>query len=238
MNCRRIEELIPLYAGGDLDRKLTDGVQTHLKTCSACAGLAAEFKATGNWLREASPELEEAALAEMKRGVMKELQGVRPRLGWFSLMEDSIPRMLLQPIVAAGLLLIVFGALTFWLYFGRKNSTPPIQAKAPELTFPERGPAGGPTEDEPRRVVNKDPRGYEDHRRRVRVSKYPRQRQSDAASRLAITRLPDSIDEAPSALLNTDESDQMLRIEIETGDPTIRIIWFAQKQGDSQQANP
>jgi hypothetical protein len=34
------------------------------------------------------------------------------------------------------------------------------------------------------------------------------------------------------------ESGGMLRIDIQTGDPNIRIIWFAPKGFDGQQANP
>jgi len=31
---------------------------------------------------------------------------------------------------------------------------------------------------------------------------------------------------------------EMLRIEIQTSDPSIRIIWFAPKETDSQQSRP
>ncbi len=37
---------------------------------------------------------------------------------------------------------------------------------------------------------------------------------------------------------NANGSQDMLRIEIQTGDPSIRIIWFAPRETDSHQNKP
>lgn len=240
MNCRRVEELIPLYAGGDIDRRLTGEMQTHLEKCSGCAELAAEFEASSNWLAGATIELDEAVLADMKRGVMRELQTLKPRPGWFELMSGTIAGTLLRPAVAAALMLIVFGALTFWVFIGRKASTPPTEAKgtADKQVAPEQF-AIEPGDDDSPRLTTKERRiGYEHHPRAVRFSNSQRRKLRAAGSRQVTTQAANSSHEAQSPSLRPVDSGRMLRIEIQTGDPSIRIIWFAPEEVDSQQTNP
>ncbi len=240
MNCRRVEELIPLYAGGDIDRRLTGEVQAHLERCSGCAELAAEFESSSNWLAGAAPQLDEAMLADIKRGVMRDIQKVKPRPGWFELMSRTIAGSLLRPAVAAALLLVVFGALTFWIFVGREAPTLPTEAKGPpdQLVAPEQLAAeqddGNSTSVKPkeRRI------GYDHHPRVVRVSNSQRRKRRAAGSEQVTTQAANSLHEAQSPSLRPVDSGRMLRIEIQTGDPSIRIIWFAPEEVDSQQTNP
>jgi putative zinc finger protein len=240
MNCRRVEELIPLYAGGDIDRRLTGEVQAHLKKCGGCAQLTAEFEASNNWLAGATPELDEAVLADMKRGVMRGLQTVKPRPGWFELMSGTIAGILLRPAVAAALLLIVFGALTLWVLVGRKASTLPTEAKGPpdQLVAPEQLA----TEQDDGNSPNVKPKerriGYDHHLRVVRFSNPQRRKPRAGGSEQVTTQTANLQHEPQSPSLRPVASGRMLRIEIQTGDPTIRIIWFAPEEVDSQQTNP
>lgn len=240
MNCRRIEELIPLYAGGDLDRKLTGEVQTHVAKCSGCLELAAEFEASSNWLAGATFELDEAVLADMKRGVMRELQTVKTRPRWFGMMRWTIAGTLLRPAVAAALLLILFGALTLWVFVGKKVSTLPTEAKRPpdQHVAPEQL-AIAPGDDDSLKVKPKERRTGYDHRLRVvRYVKTQRRKPSAVGNRQVTTQAANSSHDAQSPSLLPADSDRMLRIEIQTGDPSIRIIWFAPEEVDSQQTKP
>jgi anti-sigma factor RsiW len=60
MNCRRLEELIALYVGGDLPNPKQRTVNCHLQSCPRCARFADELKATRSALKGighvASPE--------------------------------------------------------------------------------------------------------------------------------------------------------------------------------------
>ena len=240
MNCRRVEELIPLYVGGDIDRRLTGEVQTHLEKCSGCAELAAEFEASSNWLAGATPELDEAMLTDMKRGVMKELQTVKSRLGWFELMSETIAGTLLRPAVAAALLLILFGALTFWVFVGRKASTLPTEAKGTldQLVAPKQFASASGADDSPRVKPKERRTGNGHHPRAIRFSNSQPSKPRDAGSEPATTQVANSSHEAQSPSLLPVDPGRMLRIEIQTGDPSIRIIWFAPEEVDSQQTNP
>lgn len=240
MNCRRVEELIPLYAGGDIDRRVTGEVQRHLEKCSACAELAAEFEASGNWLAGATPELDEAVLANMKRGVMKELQTVKSRPGWFELMRETIAGTLLRPAVAAALLLILFGALTFLVFVGRKAYTLPTEAKGPpdQLVAPEQLATEQDDGNSPSVKPKERRTGNDHHPRAIRLSNSQPPKPRDAGSEPVTTQVANSSHEAQSPSLLPVDPGRMLRIEIQTGDPSIRIIWFAPEEVDSQQTNP
>jgi hypothetical protein len=239
MNCRRIEELIPLYVGGDVDRRLSVEVQSHLKTCGGCAELAAEYLASRNWLSGAAPEFDEALLADVKRGIISELENAKPQAGLFELMSETIARTLLRPAVAAGLLLVVFGALTLWLYAEKQGPKPPTQAEVTEdkgvlerVAPDSDGDATPRAKEQPRRAgVNHRPRA-------VGVSSNRRQRSIGVTAEQAITQIAEAKNEAQSPSALALDSDGMLRIEIQTVDPNIRIIWFAPKEIDYQQTNP
>jgi len=235
MNCKRVEELIPLYVGGDIDRRVTAEVQSHLKTCGGCAELAAEYEASRNWLSGASPELDEAMLTDVKRGVMRELRTASSRPGWFELMSAALARALSRPAVAAALLLVVFGALTLWLYLAKP--APPVQVQLTD---------GG--SEQPPRLPDKDepPGHFKLHRRptgagnrhRVTIARSHRGQPGDPASRHVLTQNATAMPEVQPPSAFAVESGGMLRIDIQTGDPNIRIIWFAPKVVDGQQANP
>ena len=239
MNCRRIEELIPLYVGGDVDRRLSGEVQSHLKTCDGCAELAAQYEASRNWLSGAPPEFDEALLADVKRGVMRELESAKPQAGLFEVMSEAIARTLLRPAVAAVLLLIAFCALTFWLYVEKHGSTPPTQAVAPEdRVAPERVARDSDGDASPGAEQQQQRTRVNHHPRAIDVSGNRRRGSMGVTAEQAITQITEATNEAQSPSAVAVDSDGMLRIEIQTVDPNIRIIWFAPKEIDNQQTNP
>jgi hypothetical protein len=235
MNCRRVEELIPLYSGGDLDMKTAGEVQSHLTSCSGCAALAGEYEASRTWLSGATPDLDEALLADMKRGVMRELQTANPRPGFLELMSAALARAMLRPAAAAALLLVIVGALTLWLYLGSRASRGPIQAVVPGPQFaPEQAPSV--PDSNPHKVSEKDRRAGDRQPRRVHLARSQREKRSVSGSEQTQASNPIPNSQPPSAMAI--DSAGMLRIEIQTADPSIRIIWFAPKGIDSQQSNP
>ncbi|MBL8188938.1 MAG: zf-HC2 domain-containing protein, partial [Acidobacteria bacterium] len=64
MKCEQIEELIPLYVGGDLEPSEADDLRHHLTDCAQCRRLHEAFQASQTWLTTfAVPEFDEASLA-------------------------------------------------------------------------------------------------------------------------------------------------------------------------------
>lgn len=235
MNCKRIEELIPLYAGGDIDSRLTAEVQSHLQRCDGCSGSATEYETSRAWLNAATPELDEALLADVKRGVMRELREPGSRPGLFESISAALARVVLRPAVAVALLMAVFGAVTFWIYLARPAAPESIQLTEDEPARVTPVPNGIDT---PGRVAPPLRRRQDDHWRKPVIARSHKEERTGAESRQASTGNSDvAVDaQTPSALAV--ESSGMLRIDIQTGDPNIRIIWFAPKEVDGPQTNP
>lgn len=236
MNCKRVEALMPLYAGGDTDGRTAGKVQAHLTTCERCAALAAEYEASRNWMSGATPELDEALLLDMKRGVMREIQTASSRASLFEVIKRALAQAVLRPAVALALLLIVAGGLALWIYVEKRGSTRPIEAVVPEVAAP------APVQDANSSVVVAAPNI---------AKKAPRASHNPRSARLAGAQRPASkgVSNEPRDIRVPDVHEQerpqtvaveseMLRIEMQTADPSIRIIWFAPRETETQQIIP
>ncbi|HJQ24068.1 MAG TPA: zf-HC2 domain-containing protein [Blastocatellia bacterium] len=227
MNCRRIEELIPLYVEDDLGEKSASDVRTHLQSCAACRALAAEYEASQAWLRAAeAPDFDEGFVDTIRAGVMRELAAheAAPPFAerWRSWLA---PRRLL---VATAALLMVFAAVMFLVYANRSRVIPADEPRAEQNNPPtvvERQDDGNTTTE--LKQAARRPRRRTVHR--------PATPHDETVAQQAINTVP--------AALSPDRGDagkraETLRIEIQTADPNIRIIWFAPKPTDADMPNP
>src|SRR5437868_6278764 len=58
MDCKRVEEWIPLYVEGDLRFAQAGDLRAHAQTCEACGALLAQYEQSQAWLRaNATPML-------------------------------------------------------------------------------------------------------------------------------------------------------------------------------------
>jgi len=117
MTCRKIEELLPLYAEGELEAQDRRRVETHLAACPNCRRLLACLKQTEAGLAR-FPELEVSpALIERLKAIPsseKKKARSRTRVPFF------LARPSLQPVLAGAFLLLVFAsALVFTPAGGR-----------------------------------------------------------------------------------------------------------------------
>jgi len=84
MSCTRWESDVALYVGGDLPEHDAERVEQHLADCAECRTLAEELCTELGALAELRDEpLEDAMVAQVRRGVMSRIEGRRPwRLYW------------------------------------------------------------------------------------------------------------------------------------------------------------
>jgi anti-sigma factor RsiW len=228
MNCRRTEELIPLYVGGDLDKNATEAVRDHLASCNDCAMLASQFDESRRWLDGATPRFEEALFDDIKRGVMREIGTLEPRRGvrdW--LMRSVVPLFGSRPLVVAATALLALAAgILFLLYSSRSGLTKPDEQRAREEQPAPQTPDVASANDERDRD---NPAPHPRHHRRHIHIRHDVETPTEVAVR---KNSGNDIREASTEPEGGD--DQMLRIEILTSDPNVRIIWFAPKEIDSQ----
>ena len=240
MNCRRVEKLIPLYVEGDLASSIADRLASHLDWCGRCNWLADEYKESQSWLRtNEPPEFDEAFLDTLKNGVLRRIEETAASP---SLLASFVQQWTRRQILAlSAALLLIFGVLVFYVYqrkmsvnqqvFVTSKQTPeeekptpnePLKAKdtgtAPGVIFSKhhhhRSPANSSARDANPIITKQEGE-------RPLVSQRSRVPESGAAV---------SGEPAGGLQGSHDDLPEMLRIEIQTGDPNIRIIWFAPKE--------
>lgn len=227
MNCKQIDELLPLYAGRDLDEKRARLVGEHVQICSACARVAGEYREAVELAQHfAPPVFTDNVYASVRRQVMQQIEGeprarllpqmfgswFRPRIAW----------------AAASALIIAFGFFALYLVVNRTADVQPVAEIHPAViehpgltaTPPTTNPANSgttwkPAEDKGRgvrRIMNRPPKARDSSLRAASIS--PKLRDPEAGNSLPAH--------------DTVPGESPLRVEMQTKDPNIRIIWFSQ----------
>jgi len=108
MNCTQAHELLPLYAGRDLDEKRARLVSEHIQICTACTRVAGEYREAVELAQHfAPPVFSEDVYANVRRQVMQQIENepaepLLPQL-FGSWIRPQRPRYGQQPPRARGL---------------------------------------------------------------------------------------------------------------------------------------
>jgi len=244
MNCRRIEQLLPLYVGGDLKSSLATRIASHLEWCGRCNWLADDFRESQSWIRSyESPVFDEAFVGDLKH---RALEGVAETRSRASVLTSWIGQWNRRQVLAlAATCFVVAGMLALYFYQSRIKLNSNIVSR---LSNPE---ASVETTERPRPVTKAAPgAGFKAGQGLVRRRHSFKPRTADieiGSSHLEPAR-QGPVEEVPAnanAIEQMDNSSDvpadsrdMLRIEIQTSDPNIRIIWFSPKEVDRQPTKP
>jgi hypothetical protein len=238
MNCKHVQELLPLYVGRDLEEERAQMVTAHLQSCMECAGSADEYRETRQLLQHfAPPPFSEAVYAGIRQRVLGEIgrESTQPTL---SRLLASLFGPRLRWAVATALLLAVAGFAFYFIANRRADLT-----NHPQQLAHSGGTVEGPTSTSikeplsPARPVQK----REQSPGLVRGTHQAQRRKTAAADRTYLamnrpgprsttngaapeTNKPDTPDAFPAR--EPDASEKPLRLEMQTKDPNIRIIWF------------
>jgi hypothetical protein len=241
MLCTHAEKLIPLFAGDDLPPREADALRRHLEFCANCRRLASEFKESREWLREfTAPEFDEATLDGMRDSVLRDIGRIENRsrrLQWI------VPGWNLRFAFATSLALLLIGSLLGLVINRRQSPHDPESNRAEarkgdsdQAKFPP-----GKTRDD---RANGDKQAASRKTDRRKFMREPIKRELGESPQTEgqmvdpdlITQNTDTVGPttdpsvAPDpATTDPDANQDALRIEIQTADPNIRIIWFAPK---------
>jgi hypothetical protein len=242
MNCRRVGKLIPLYVEGDLASEAADRLAAHLEWCGRCNFLADEYKESQSWLRSSeAPLFDEATLNGLKAGVLRRIAESNAKPSFLASLIQQWGRR--QSLALSAAMLIIVGVVVFYIHRvstnvkqvaieavkqppDEKNQTPNEPRPAPN---PETAPGAGLSGRRNRQVQAKN---------RMRTESAIVIKQNIAPPVLSQANTKEH-PEDPAAKSSdpftglADDSRDMLRIEIQTSDPNIRIIWFAPKEVES-----
>jgi hypothetical protein len=247
MRCTHAEKLIPLFASDDLPAREAGALRRHLESCANCRRLAAEFEESRDWLRGfAAPQFDNVVLNDMRDSVLRDIGRIENRAQW---LQWIVPGWDLRFTASVAVLLLILFAT--YAYRGRKPQTIPDKGNVVKIN-----PGGG----------QKHSTGDAQRNDEVKPSPVPAQRLPLPPSRridenrsVKPVRLPDiAVVNAPivppiinigpvfepqplgaePAMDDAIFNREMTRIEFQTADPNIRIIWLAPKESDSSLTKP
>jgi putative zinc finger protein len=235
MNCRRIEKLMPLYVEGDLENDQAARVSAHIEECGDCKKSLIEYEASQSWLRlHEPPEFEDALFDSIRLGVMSEINQKR-HSAFARFFETRIAPY--RAYYATACLLIIFAAFAFYFYPGSPNavlnpkettaeSSTPVPAQNDVKQASEANPAEAPALERKRfrAAPAVKTKKYTDHAN----SPQP----DNVIAQKSEKKIPNLTTDAGT---NTEE---MMRIEFQTSDPNIRIIWLSPVEAGSQLSTP
>ncbi|HEV8485120.1 MAG TPA: zf-HC2 domain-containing protein [Blastocatellia bacterium] len=243
MNCRGIQEMIPLYVEGDLETDRAESVSAHLKSCVACSRLAGGFNESQEWLHSYTPPAFDSTFFDgLRNGVLAKIGDEKARPSFFQLRAAHLRWDL---ALAAALLLVILSGLAFYTYQRSLRAAPQQFAGGPsqpgEVPAPQEAPK--PTNEDPKKTPGPAPQHrHSSLRDAVAEVIGPAQPESivglppdlgfplptDAnIDGTAVSQADPAQGETQPLVKAPPTSEVMTRIEIQTSDPTIRIIWFA-----------
>ena len=248
MKCTEVEKLLPLYAGNDLaDDGRAHALSEHLNACARCSRTMEEFRTSREiFQNQPAPEFDEPFYQSIRAGVLRDIRNhPAPRP---SLLESLRLALMHRPAVAATLaLLIIFAALSVVVRrsltvhnkhlasvengFGeinpdelnegadvskRKDVSPP---RLPEMARLPRQNASLPRAPRKKQAVEENGASQGNLETVVRNAPAP-----------AVT--PDAPQNDGAPLSDAQPAQAIARMEIQTSDPNIRIIWLGRKPSE------
>ena len=211
MDCDRARSVIVLRESGDATPRQRRALERHVGQCGECARFAANLRPLPLHRFRAEPPLGDADFAEIRRAVLARVGSGRQRIGWRPLVAFAVAG-------AAAVALVIVGV------FGGQHApaTPPerIAVGAPPSSPVVSPPVSEPVPSAPARIASTPaPQG-------IGSASGPRRpRHLPAAPALPVLSTPGSTPETALAALAPAAA---VRIEFQTSDPNVRIIWIAQ----------
>jgi hypothetical protein len=243
MRCARAEKLIPLFVGGDLLARETDALRRHLECCAVCRRLATEFEESRDWLRGFdAPQFDDATLDCARDSALRDIDRIENRA---RSRQWIVPGWNLRFIGSMAVLLLIV-AVAAYVYRGGQPRTVPDE-KDSALKNPshdQKESIGGARRNNGGIKINPAPVPARPSIRKIRHgvieshSAKPAQSPDQALARAAAP--PPTSGEPAFGQPGGDTVNgaaifdrEMTRIEFQTADPNIRIVWLAPKESNS-----
>lgn len=239
LNCKSMTKLLPLYVAGDLAGEPEREARLHLAGCEGCRKLAEEFVESHNLLTQAyaQPEFD----AEFYAGIRRAVLGKIPNESAVSTKPWPFEgRWGRRWIYATSLVVAVIAVITLQLFRGAPPQTStnlvatpqvagqPTSVKNADSSAPESLPArSSQTRQQDRGLLAKE------SPRSIKAIKLGKPDGPDIATAQEVRK-----EIAPAITLSgrsepslgTAYSADVSRIEIQTADPNIRIIWLMPRE--------
>jgi hypothetical protein len=220
MNCKQAEELLPLYAGRELHENYATRVTEHLQTCAACAQVAGEYRESIQLTEQfAPPVFSDAVYAGIRQRVLREIEAEATPPAWLQTIANLFRPRLTWAI--ASVLLIAISLFAVYFIVNKQSIGPQLADIPPRKIEPV-------TKEESPDISAPSSKAGEKKESLAGVSRPPRKRSVNtlvAAKTPDTSTIPNNVSAQTSSLPG-----KTMRLEIQTNDPNIRIIWFVQQE--------
>ncbi len=212
MTCSEARRLLPLFTGEDVSAEDAQALSRHLAGCPSCSREEAALRKALERVREARPEVDAALREEVRQRVLRRIS--RPRGGLPALLVARPGWVTVAVLILAGGLV----GLSLLRDRGNREGTVPsttiVEKPAPAASQPEAVPA------EPVRPLTAESEAAAtlpspSKKSAIRI---PRAAAKPASEKPVVVAQAVSGETAAGA--------SPVRIEYQTSDPAVRIIWF------------
>jgi hypothetical protein len=263
MNCQRAAEFLPLHAAGDLEGRHANEVASHIIACGDCRRLAEELRESRALLVEAfeTPGFGAEFYAGIRSSVLEQITRDREPSTPSFVAALFGRRLAYATAFAVALLALALALQPFRggvretpqeLAQGQQNANAPKQDRQKELKSSPQPNAAVENEPTPKLIyMAASPRRESTRRdtpdRQREPMPTPVMRVDESAMIAQVT--PSSVNDAHEASesaspargsarsMNATAASEVSRIEIQTADPNIRIIWLAPQKSEAPNPN-
>lgn len=233
MNCKQVEKLLPLFIASELNQEQSAAITVHLAHCNDCQTEVKSFARSQNWLQNSAiPEFSAKEFSQLRAQVWAKIETAKAPRPWVFWQW--------QFGAATAAILILISAMAF---LSHKTTSLQVEKLAPEQV--------ATTSNKNERIAEIQPLKAENRRVGIRPKSVQigsatksgnftattapsAEAQQIATNNFAANEPPTfpNIETLPDAVTEKSEASdapEMLRIEIQTADPNIKIIWLTPK---------
>jgi Putative zinc-finger len=246
MNCQQTQDVLPLYVGSELAEEKARFVSAHLQNCETCSGAAREYRETRQLLQMfVPPTFSEDSYAEMRQSVWQNLEKKSTGPAFFSVVASFFsPR--LAWALASAVLIIAISVLGIYVISRRGDAPHSVVSKQPsrnQITPIDQSGHPVPNETVGTRLPALSGRNP--------LTAGPRSRpRNPIQARVGLPAVSKVAPVSPPAIPASQVSDSRhldygssgashtpVRMEIQTKNPNIRIIWLTSRDAKSSSPN-
>lgn len=225
MNCKHVQELLPLYVGGDLEERREKLVRGHVQSCAQCATSANEYGETLRLMKQyAPPTVSEAVYSGIRQRVLREIkrESTAPTLPQ---LVSSLFRPHITWAFATALLLAV--SVLAYYFIGnhpkeQQNEQQMVASPGGESDHSGTAPTPDVASSPDAPTALNPPKSQ--LKLTVKSGGYPKARRWAAGPLRLAQQSP--LQPATFSSNTSATSERTLRVEMQTKDQNIRIIWF------------
>jgi len=230
VNCQQAGKLLPLYGSAEFESVHQQQLATHLELCPSCAAEFDDYRITDQLLLELTPpRIRDDVYDEIRRDVWRKIEGGSSATSFGQFLGAWFDPRTVWAVATVLLLVVLVGAIYLISNRAPLTAQPPVAGSGAELTNrqPQNSQPDSRTVNslaatsQPAASVSVPPR-HRQLRHALRVERDSLAANDLNAARRIEQRQRDDSSQSPAEL----DPQQNIRLEIQTSNPNIRIIWL------------